>query len=121
SLKEAKEHFHFDTNARLDKTEKLIADKLPTSLVRRSFLAASKSVFKGEGHGEWGKILKRCYRIAALAKSERLRSRAVRDVLAHPELAERIADYIRCTGTTVDHIAFVQKALKHPEQVYPDV
>lgn len=121
SLKEAKEHFHFDTNAKLDETEKLIADKRPVRLIRRSFLAAWKSVLEGEGHGEWGKILKRSYRLAALAKSRRLRPRALRDVLAHPELAERIADYIRCTGTTADHIEFAQKALTHPEQVYPDV
>jgi len=121
SLKEAKEHFHFDTNAKLDETEKLVADKRPVRLIHRSFLAAWKSVLEGEGHGEWGKILKRCYRIAALAKSRKLRSRALRDVLAHPELAERISDYIRSTGTATEHIAFVQKALAHPEQVYPDV
>jgi hypothetical protein len=121
SLNEAKEHFHFNANAKLDETERLIADKRPVRLIRHSFLTTWKSVLKGEGHGEWAKLLKRCYRLAALAKSRRLRSRGVRDVLAYPELVERIADYIRCTGTTADHIAFVNKALTHPEQVYPDV
>jgi hypothetical protein len=31
------------------------------------------------------------------------------------------ADYIRCTGTVTEHITFIEKALAHPEQVYPDV
>lgn len=121
SLREAKEHFHFDTNARLDETEKLIKDAKPVRLVRQSFLAAWKRAGEGEDTGEWEKILKRFYRIAALAKSRKLRSRAIRDVLAHPGLTERIADYIRSTGTPTEHVALVEKVLAHPEQVYPDV
>ncbi len=30
-------------------------------------------------------------------------------------------DYIRCTGTPTEHIAFVKTLSAHPEQVYPDV
>jgi len=121
SLKEAKEHFHFNTNAKLDEAEKLISHKSPLRLVRRSFLAAWKGALAREGVGEWEKILKRSYRIAALAKSRKLRSRALRDVLANPELGERISDYMRCTGTASEHITFLEQALAHPEQVYPDV
>jgi hypothetical protein len=121
SLKEAKKHFHFNANARLDETEQFIKDNRPPKVIRRSFLVAWKAACQDEGIGEWGKILKRSYRAAARAESRKLRPRALRDALAQPELTERIVDYIRCTGTPTEHIMFVQKLLTHPEQVYSDV
>jgi hypothetical protein len=121
SLKEAKDYFHFNANSALDQVEKIIADESPTRLVRQSFLRAWKLARKNEDSGEWGKILKRSYRLAALAKTRRLRSRAIRDILENPELSERILDYIRSTGTAAEFLSLAEKVLMHPEQVYPDV
>jgi len=71
--------------------------------------------------GEWGKVLKRIYRLAALSGLRSFRNRAVSDILWNPDLARRIADYMRCTGSVKEYLGFVKKVWEHPEQVYPDV
>jgi len=76
---------------------------------------------KFDGDGEFDKVLKRLYRLAGLSGGRFLRYRAIRDILAEPSLADRVCDYIRCTGTVAEYLAFADAVLAHQEQVYADV
>jgi hypothetical protein len=122
SLREAKQHFHLEVNSRLDR-----ADALPHKSGRdRHHLGSQvKQVWRrarqNEGIGEWDKILKRIYRLAGLARSRMFRRRAAKDILQNPELAKRIVDYMRCTGTVQEFLQFACDLWQHDEQVYPDV
>ncbi len=122
SLKKARRHFHLAVNGLLDQVE-----KLPHKSVhdRRRLGAEVKRIWRrarrDEGIGEWDKILKRVYRLAGLARLRAFRGRAVTDVLTNPDLARRIADYIRCTGTVREFLNFAETLWHHNEQVYPDV
>lgn len=82
---------------------------------------SSASTFIDEGVGESGKILQRLYRLAGRARSPFLRERCASDVIRDPTLAERVADYIRHTGTAAEFWRFSRSLFEHPEQVYPDV
>jgi hypothetical protein len=122
SIADARRYFHLDTNAALDKL-----DDMPTGSGRerqqfaRQLRAVWESALRREGHGHWDKVLKRFYSLAGRCESRLLRRRATRDLLCHPSLAERIIDYIRCTGSPHDHIDFVERIFGTPEQVYGDV
>jgi hypothetical protein len=85
--------------------------------VRRIYRRA----LKYEGKGEWEKVLRRIYRLAGLLKVRLLRSRAMSDLLNAPSLADRICDYMRCSGTTAHYLRFVLGIIAHEEQIYPDV
>jgi hypothetical protein len=74
-----------------------------------------------EGVGEFGKILKRLYRLAGSAGLRLLRNRSASDVLEDPSLVERVADYYRCTGTVNEYLDFVERLMNDREQVYADV
>ena len=50
-----------------------------------------------------------------------LRGRAYVDLVRYPELAPRLADYMRWTGSAAEYIAFSQRAWTDAEQVYDDV
>jgi hypothetical protein len=122
SLKEARRHFHLDINARLDQL-----DDRPygTALERRKRANEIKNLWlqarKHEGVGEWGKILKRIYRLAGLSRSGLLRRRAVNDVLTNPDLIGRVADYMRATGSVPGFLRFAERLWTHPEQTYSSV
>lgn len=122
TIAEARQHFHFTLNKRLDE-----AEDLPTATRReqqalarhlRETLARAKPV---EGQGQWDKILKRVYRLAAFSKGRWLRRRALGDLLRYPGLASRIADYIRVTGTVSEFVDFAESVWGNSEQVYGDV
>jgi len=122
TIAEARQHFHFTLNKRLDE-----AEDLPTATRReqqalarhlRETLARAKPV---EGQGQWDKILKRVYRLAAFSKGRWLRRRALADLLKYPGLASRIADYIRVTGTVSEFVDFAESVWRNSEQVYGDV
>ena len=66
-------------------------------------------------------MLKRLYRVAGLAGIRQLRRRAPHDVLLDPSLADRICDYMRCTGTVEEYLSFAILLMNNPEQIYPDV
>jgi hypothetical protein len=122
SLEKAKRHFHLDLNELLDHIETLPHNTPKEQRhLRKSVMRVWSEAEQYEGKGEWDKVLKRIYRFAGLACSRVLRKRALKDLLEKPELAERIANYMRCTGTTTQYLNFVQKALNHEEQVYPSV
>lgn len=122
SLAEAHRHFHFDINEMLDEAEgEDTTTKAGRVRVRKSLRRAWKAARPHEGVGEWGKILKRFYRLAGSSEYRALRKRALGDVLKEPKLARRIADYMRCSGTVHDYLDFVRLVREHDEQVYPDV
>jgi len=76
---------------------------------------------KHDGIGEFEKVLKRLYRLAGVARARFLRRRAIGDILTNPGLADRIADYMRVSGSAAEYLLFSDKVKGHPEQVYPDV
>lgn len=122
SLKQAKLHFHLDANARLDVLEQMISKRArPRKGLVRLLARGWRSAKRNEGKGEWEKIQKRYYRLAGLVKARFLRARSSRDLLATPTLAERIADYMRCSGSAGEYLKFVRRVLGHKEQVYEDV
>lgn len=123
SLEQAQEHFHFDINAELD-----VITALPksTPAERRVFAARLYLVWRRNRQheqrgGEWNKILKRFYRLAGLSGARFLRSRTRHDALREPTLIDRVADYVRVTGSASEYLAFMNSLWNHPEQVYPDV
>ncbi len=122
TLTEARRHFHLDINALLDRADQE-AKKLPkgrmvfAKLVKRIWHKAKRH----EGVGEFDKILERLYRLAGLARSPIFHTRALNDLLNKPEIADRVCEYMRCTNTPLRYLNFVEAALAHPEQVYPDV
>jgi hypothetical protein len=122
SLNEAIRHFHLRTNNRLDAAQSL---RTATRSQRRKMRAELKRIWKTaakrEDTGEWNKVLKRFYRLAALARTKFLHGRAIGDILSNPELTRRVADYMRCTSKVSDYLQFVKQVWSHPEQVYPDV
>ena len=65
--------------------------------------------------------LKRLYRLAGFARLRFLRRRALRDVLANPELADKVCDYMRCSGTVLEYLKWAGTLMQEEEQIYPDV
>ena len=150
-LGQARRHFHLDLNELLDDAEDVAKERWSRpwrrKTVRRSrkFLipsATTRKVVAGskkkdalrrvvssiwsrakvhEGDGEFAKVLKRLYRLAGLAGARQLRRRASRDVLADPHLAERICDYMRCTGSVDEYLDFASSLVSNAEQIYPDI
>jgi hypothetical protein len=125
SLSEARRHFHLDLNKLLDEAEEIAKQIEAGTASKRALRKKVSDIWQKakahEGVGEFGKVLKRLYRLAALAGSRRLRRRARRDILSDPSLAERICHYLRCTGTVKEYLAFADSLMKNPEQVYPNV
>lgn len=123
SLKEASIHFHFNANAALDKLEEMPRSSPKEQRAFRTALAkAWQTHQKAEKNGgEWGKVLKRFYRLAGMVKAKFLRHRASRDILTEPTLTERVVDYMRVTSSAGQYLSFAQGLWSHPEQVYPDV
>jgi hypothetical protein len=76
---------------------------------------------RNQNRGEWEKIQKRVYRLAGLTKAKFLRRTAIKNVLQCPTLTQRIADYMRSSGSSVDYLKFVRAVLSHKEQVHEDV
>jgi hypothetical protein len=122
SLKEAKIHFHLETNAKLDRVENLIMSR---SRGRKALIRevgkAWRFALRSKNEGEWEKIQKRVYRLAGLVKAKFLRRKALRDLLKTPTLTERIADYMRCSGSPREYLEFVNRTLRHKEQIHEDV
>lgn len=122
SLREAKIHFHLETNARLDYLENLITTRAKSRrALARELGKTWRFALRHKNEGEWEKIQKRIYRLAGLIKAKLLRKNARRDILKTPTLTERIADYMRCSGSRRAYLKFVKDILKHKEQIHEDV
>jgi hypothetical protein len=123
SLAEARRHFHFDTNARLRRIDARQRPKTKSQResFRRELLDIWMTAKDNENDGEWEKILKWFYRLAAIGRSRRFRKRAQRDMLKFPSLTSRIADYMLVTGTPGEYFDFAERAWSNDAQVYPDV
>jgi hypothetical protein len=122
SLKEAATHFHLDTNSLLDSLETSIKThaKRRKTLIRE-LTRAWRIALNHENEGEWEKIQKRVYRLAGLTKARFMRESSIRDIIDAPTLAERIADYMRCSGTANEYLRFVRKVFAHRENIHQDV
>ena len=111
-----------ETNAKLDVLEDLIERKAKS---RRALIRDLAKVWRvavrNKNNGEWEKIQKRFYRLAGLTKAKFLRKLVHRDVLNVPTLTERIADYVRCSGSSKEYLGFLRKIIKHKEQIHEDV
>lgn len=119
SLAEARRNFHLDLNRLLDEAETLpLRTNRERQILRSKIKAILRYSLKFEGQGEWNKILKRIYLRAGVAKSRYLRSRALNDVIAYPDLGGRIADYMRWTGTAGEFISFAQRVWTRSEQIH---
>ena len=122
SLREAKVYFHLDVNTRLDSLEALIQSRaLSKRALVRELAKIWRFALRHENEGEWEEIQKRIYRLAGLTKARFLRRRARRDLLMSPTLTERIADYMRCSGSSKDYLRFTKNILSHKEQIHEDV
>ncbi len=122
ALREAKVHFHLNTNANLDFLEPQITSRAkPRRALVRELASVWRTALNHENQGEWEKIQKRVYRLAGLTKARFLRRKAVRDIIRCPTLTERIADYMRCSGSAADYLRFVKSILRHKEQIHEDV
>jgi hypothetical protein len=122
SLPEAKLYFHLDTNAALDLLEgKIVKKSLRRLTSVRELSRIWRMAQRHERKGQWGQIQKRVYRLAGLTRARFLRSRAEMDLLENPPLAERISDYMRCSGSATEYLNFVRAILVHGEQIHDDV
>jgi hypothetical protein len=122
SLPDARVHFHLDTNGLLDALEKRIVGRLaPRRTLVRELSRVWRVALQHQGKGEWSKVQKYVYRLAGLTKARFLRQRAMRDLLQDPTLAERISDYVRCSGRVAEYMDFVTAVQNHKEQIHDDV
>jgi len=122
SLSDAKIHFHFDANQRLDQLDQMpCGTAAEKKTAEPMFLEAWNAAITYEDKGEWHKVLKRFYRHAARIGTRVLVARAADDIKHFPDLVDRITDYMRYVGTCCECIDFVCSLLDDQEQVYPDV
>jgi hypothetical protein len=124
TLRDARRHFHLDLNDRLDHAE--AAMKAATTRRQRQVLSGQLRGIWSSAHvfrdvGEFDKVLKRVYRVAGFVGLRFLRRRAHLDILANPSLAERVCDYMRCSGTVSEYLVWAEQLMNNDEQIYPDI
>lgn len=123
-LSKARRHFHFDLNDMLDRAD-AFAKASKTRGQRKNLTQQLKRIWlrarRFEGEGEFDKVLKRIYRLAGFAKLRFLRRRALRDVISNPSLADRVCDYMRCSGTASEYLKWTETLMYSAEQIYSDV
>ncbi len=124
TLAEARRHFHLDLNSMLDKAE-AAAKVVKTRRQQRNLSRQLRQIWSRaqfhEGEGEFDKVLKRLYRLGGFAHLRFLRHRAFRDVIARPDMANNVCDYMRCSGTVLEYLKWMDGLMKAEEQIYPDV
>ena len=124
TLAEARREYHFVANDDLDGVEKAL-EKATTvrkrAAVRKKFLRAWTKALKLVGVGEWNKIAKRSYRLAARLGLRTLVRRAHDDVLSDPSMADSIARYLRCVSSVTEFVSRARAVLADPRNVYDDV
>jgi len=124
TLKDGRRHFHLDLNGMLDKAE-AAANVAKTGKQRRILSKLLRLIWSRakphDGVGEFDKVLKRLYRLAGIARFRFLRRRALQDILANPELADRVCGYMRCSGTVSEYLNWVDRLMNSAEQIYPDI
>jgi hypothetical protein len=124
TLTEARRYFHLDVNEMLDRAENA-AKAAKTRSQRATLGRRLRQIWIRarihEEAGEFEKILRRLYRLAGFARSRFLRRRAYGDVLQDPPIAERVCDYMRCSGSVSEYLIWAKSLMREPEQIYPDV
>jgi hypothetical protein len=124
TLREARRHFHLDLNDMLEKAE-AIAKTAKTARQRLKLSRQVRQIWSKaqphEGIGEFDKVLRRLYLLAGFARLRFLRRRALRDALTDPTLADRVCDYMRCSGSVLEYLNWADVLMRDEEQIYPDV
>ncbi|HEY8994248.1 MAG TPA: RNA-directed DNA polymerase [Lacunisphaera sp.] len=110
-------YYHIETNTELDGLD---SSGIVGRDLRRLLLPTWRKARLTEGTGEFAKILKRFYRLFALAGSPLLVGRAHRDAIRYPELAPRIVEYCRCVQPAAAFVTFSIRLLQDENQVYED-
>ncbi|MFY9936551.1 MAG: RNA-directed DNA polymerase [Silvibacterium sp.] len=124
TLAQARRHFHLDLNEMLDKadaTAKLAKTRNQRSQLSKQLKQIWSRARQHEDTGEFDKVLKRVYGLAGFTRLRFLRRRAHKDVLANPSLIDRVCDYMRCSGTVTEYLAWAQTLMHKDEQIYPDI
>ena len=122
SLKEARIHFHFEANADLDRIFSMpYASVKERKAIRGEITLAWERALKNEGLGEWDKVLKRFYRICAIARSRKLVQRSQQDILKSPSACERVISYLSYVCEPSEIVDTIGTLLAHEEQIYPDI
>jgi hypothetical protein len=124
TLAQARRHFQLDLNEMLDKADaaaKLAKTRKHRSQISRQLKQIWSRARPHEDTGEFDKVLKRIYGLAGFTRLRFLRRRALKDVLANPSLIDRVSDYMRCSGTVAEYLAWAQTLMHKDEQIYPDI
>jgi hypothetical protein len=124
TVAQARREFHFVTNDRLDKIDAVLKKNRVSKAVakaRKDFASVWSQAQRDEGVGEWGKIVKRCYRLAGRLKLRTLLRAAHEHVLSDPSLAEYIAPYLRAVCPVPEVVERMDAMLTDERNVYDDV
>lgn len=122
SIEKAVAHFHVACNVRLNELEKMPSDTADSRRsLRLELVLLWRNARKTEDVGEFAKVLKRVYRIAALCDCKLLVPRVRRDILRFPEHAGRIAEYARCVMGSASFVRLMFDCLEDEHQVYESV
>lgn len=116
-IEQAVLHYHIATNTELDELD---ASQVVGRDLRLRLLPLWRTARRTEGVGEFAKILKRFYRLFALAQSRVMVNRAHRDIIRYPELAPRILEYCRSVQPPSAFVASAVRVLQDENQVYED-
>lgn len=116
------EHFHLDTNERLDEIDKALKAKSPDFLELRYLLTdVWEEALQLEGEGNWDKILKRFYGVAGRLRMPFLKQRAHDDLITHPLLAHRIFEYFSALSDFERLLQIFSNLVDEGESLYENV
>ena len=114
-------HFHLDTNDLLDKLEKEIKSKKSKRGLVKKLNYAWRHAIAHENQGNWDKVLKRFYGLAAILRSPLLNKRVYDDLVKYPTLSQRIFEYMVARKTYVTLVRMFEKYIKNGECLYKSV
>lgn len=115
-------HFQLDANEKLDEWEATYGktSHLNQAAARQSFVKVWNEVSRGPsaGIGNWPKVLRRVYAGAIKADTSRLERRALQDLIAFPELDERIFTYFAARNRGAQLLALFREYCERGESLY---
>lgn len=108
--------FHLDTNEHLERLER--RRKTGGTLGPDDFHHAWKKAIVHEGQGNWGKILKRFYGLATAIDLDFFENRAIEDLVAYPEMADRVYQYFAARNRTTPLVEMFRNYVATGECLY---
>jgi hypothetical protein len=115
-------HFQLDANELLDAWPARIKSAGPDGLgaIRDQFDNDMQDLLSGPtaGRGNWDKILKRMYGLAAQLESPLLEPRALDDLIAYPDLDERIFRYFAIRNRGAELLTLFRQYLDDGESLF---